>query len=567
MDAHDQPDTRPAHVPGVDMEPTIQAMDPWLSSYHHHPWVNAIPPGSPHVPAQARSWPPKNVVPSSFASFGTYSLSFPLASALGSTHLGWHPPPTSTCTPNPPFGAHVAVGYDPFSSPSSSPSFNVAWAVEQQQGTLQPNSPSIVTPSFTSVHLISPAASNPDSPLDTTASTVAMLEDRRLLSTPPTGISPSQISPVPPTSPTSSSGHDKQEPDLTALPAPLPVLETTMTLHDLLGPAAVKCVGLRTTGVSPEMKHMMGVFRLDPFTRQSNGHPGSRVSAAQGRGIMAPAPTMSMTVEDVAQLAADAEDNGIRLRDHAICYDGTRPGPLQAPSVLVEFQVSAFLPDTTYFILHDSALTHYSLHLIYFTECTLTSFLQVNLEDPDNLIPYQVQFPNLFPPGSPSPPMSPQHSSSLDRYVHTFKGSRRKLQPGFGLGLACKTELDTGDLHQQSEWSSGSLTSASNSFVDDKYHSGYMADHPPTRHLLDPLHAIHSVHPAYHAEAVAHAHLQGYSCPLGPTCGYSQDRVQAQAQVQAVSPHDLTLTSHPVLPAMPLNSGGQGDSYPTCHRY
>jgi hypothetical protein len=117
-----------------------------------------------------------------------------------------------------------------------------------------------------------------------------------------------------------------------------------MSLHDLLGPAAVKCVGLRTTGVSPEMKHMMGVFRLDPFATYSNGHPESRVSDAQGRGPKAPAPTTSMTVEDVAQLAVDAEDSGIRLRDHVICYDGTRPGPLQAPSVLVEFQVSAFLP-------------------------------------------------------------------------------------------------------------------------------------------------------------------------------------------------------------------------------
>jgi hypothetical protein len=193
---------------------------------------------------------------------------------------------------------------------------------------------------------------------------------------------------------------------------------------------------------------------------------------------------------------------------------------------------------------------------------------QVNLEDPDNLIPYQVQFPSLFPPRSPSPQTSPQHSPPLDQYAHGSKGSRRKLQPGFGLGLACKTEpTDTDHLHQQSEWSSEPLTSGSNSLVDDKYHSGYIADHPPTRHLLDPLHAIHSVHPAYHAEAVAHAHLQGYSYPLGPTCGYSQDRVQAQAQVQAVSPHDLTLTSHPVLSAMPLNSGGQGNSYPTCHRY
>jgi hypothetical protein len=212
--------------------------------------------------------------------------------------------------------------------------------------------------------------------------------------------------------------------------------------------------------------------------------------------------------------------------------------------------------------------THYSLHIIYFTECMLTSLLQVNLEDPDNLIPYEIQFPHLFPPCPPSPPTSPQHSPSLSRYAHASKGSRHKLQPGFGLGLACKTEpMDTDDLHQPSEWSSERPTAGSNSFVDGKYHSGYMTDHPPARHLLDPLHAIHSVHPAYHAEAVAHAHLQGYSCPLSPTCGYSQDRVQAQAQVQAVSPHDLTLTSHPVLSAMQLNSGGQGDPYPTCHRY
>jgi hypothetical protein len=275
---------------------------------------------------------------------------------------------TSAYDPNPALLLPSAIGHDSVSSPSSI----APWTVTQQHGLLQPSSPPVLTQFSMSGHLISPATSDSGNPCNNTTSALAMWEDRSLLSSPPTGISPSQISPAPPTSLTSSFSHDRQEYDLEALPTPPLVFDTTMTLDALLGPPAEKCVSLRTTGVSLEMKRMMGVFRLDPFATHSHGRSESRLSAVQGRRMTTSATTAPMTVEDVGRLAADAEDGGIRLRDHAICYDGTWPGPLQAPSVLVKFQVSASSPShhppKIYFIIIDTALTHNSLlapYLIY----------------------------------------------------------------------------------------------------------------------------------------------------------------------------------------------------------
>jgi hypothetical protein len=88
------------------------------------------------------------------------------------------------------------------------------------------------------------------------------------------------------------------------------------SLEELLSPPAPKCVPLRTTGASPEMRRMMGVFRLDPFAR----HDG--VNAAVRGGL------------------ANEESSGVRLRDRAICWNGEQAGALKEQSVLVEFQAS-----------------------------------------------------------------------------------------------------------------------------------------------------------------------------------------------------------------------------------
>jgi hypothetical protein len=163
----------------------------------------------------------------------------------------------------------------------------------------------------------------------------------------------------------------------------------------------------------------------------------------------------------------------------------------------------------------------------------------VNLENSDNLVPYQVQFPNLFPPGSPSPPpSSPPLLSSLDRYTPSARGSRRKLQPSFGLGLVYKTEpMDMDHLYQMSTWSSESSTAGSNSYMDDQCHSEHTADHPPARY---------PVHWAYHAEALAPAQLWDHHHSLSPMYGCNLDR--AQPQGLAVLHHDFTLPARPAPP-------------------
>jgi hypothetical protein len=99
------------------------------------------------------------------------------------------------------------------------------------------------------------------------------------------------------------------------------------SLADLQPAAAPKCVPLRITGASADMRRQMGVFRLDPFAMHDGVH------AAVKRP---PSPN-----EDSGGLTAPS---ALRLRDQAICWNGEHAGPLKEPSVLVEFQVSPFPP-------------------------------------------------------------------------------------------------------------------------------------------------------------------------------------------------------------------------------
>lgn len=88
------------------------------------------------------------------------------------------------------------------------------------------------------------------------------------------------------------------------------------TLEELLAPPAPKCVPLRTTGASPEMRRMMGVFRLDPFAR----HDGVHAAVRSGHAL-------------------ESDEPNVRLRDRAICWNGEQAGPLREESAAVEFQV------------------------------------------------------------------------------------------------------------------------------------------------------------------------------------------------------------------------------------
>jgi hypothetical protein len=106
------------------------------------------------------------------------------------------------------------------------------------------------------------------------------------------------------------------------------------SLADLHPAPAPKCVPLRITGASADMRRQMGVFRLDPFAMHDGVHAAVKRPLSPGGnsgGLAAP--------------------SALRLRDQAVCWNGEHAGPLKEPSVLVEFQVSPFPPSRLAWLL------------------------------------------------------------------------------------------------------------------------------------------------------------------------------------------------------------------------
>jgi hypothetical protein len=161
---------------------------------------------------------------------------------------------------------------------------------------------------------------------------------------------PTQYSAFPsPAEPYSHLGHVKLEQSIEEYPFPglsqhhaEPSIPPTSdegdwypsSLADLHPAPAPKCVPLRITGASADMRRQMGVFRLDPFAMHDGVHAAVKRPLSPGGnsgGLAAP--------------------SALRLRDQAVCWNGEHAGPLKEPSVLVEFQVSPFPPSRLAWLL------------------------------------------------------------------------------------------------------------------------------------------------------------------------------------------------------------------------